>query len=126
MPMRTIILLICSGLLFTSCITSKTLHNAKLDRKKEQVDRLLTSYKDSAGSVVIVYTKKYDPAFYKAVIPIDSIINVYLNAKNIDYVNKNRDISNYKGVLFTSMINKEHGFQRIVLFNNETPLNDTS
>lgn len=124
--MRTIILLICNGLLFTSCITSKTIHKAKGDRRNEQVDRLLTSYKDTSGNLVIVYTKKHDRSFYRSVVPIDSIIHVYLNAKSLSYVNKDTTINNYKGVLFASIINNEPGFQRIVLFNTETPLKDTS
>ncbi len=122
--MRYFIILICSSFLFTGCFTMGTLDRAKQDRKPEQVKSVLTSYKDTSGNTVIIYKKRSQQLIYKTVVPLDTIINIYRAANERNLVNRDSTIVNFKGVF--SVYDSKSQKQLIILFDNETPLNDTT
>jgi hypothetical protein len=110
----------------TGCFTVKTVKKAKLDKKSESADSVLTSYKDLNGNTIIIYTKRNNKTIYKIVEPVDTIISNYRKGKTIDLINYDTTISNFKGVFFTGNVNGEKGFQRIIYFDKETTFSDTS
>jgi hypothetical protein len=122
--MRYFIILICSSFLITGCFTMSTLDKAKQDRMPEQVKTVLTSYKDTSGNTVIIYKKCNRKSVYKAVVPLDTIISTYRAADKSNFVNRDSTIDNFKGVFAVN--DSKHRKQLIVLFNNETPLRDTT
>ena len=122
--MRYFIILICSSFLFTGCFTMGTLDRAKQDRKPEQVKSVLTSYKDTSGNAVIIYKKRSKKSIYKAVIPLDTIINIYREANERNLVNRDSTIVNFKGVF--AVYDSKSQKQLIILFDKETPLSDTT
>lgn len=123
--MRSCFLLIIVCPLFAGCFTISTLNKAKFDRKPETADSILTSYREPAGNIIIIYTKPSSRHIYKVSQPVDSIIMAYRNAKQIDLVNPDAG-SPFKGVFFTESINGEKGYQRILLFEEESALMDTT
>jgi hypothetical protein len=124
--MRYIILLIGCSFLFTGCFTMSAIDRAKQDRMPERVKTVLTSYKDTSGNAVIVYKKHYRTAVYKAVVPLDSIITLYKAAEKDDLRNSDSTLANFEGVFTVQDARNKKEKQRVVLFNNETPLTDTT
>jgi hypothetical protein len=110
----------------TSCFTVNNIKKAKLDRKPQIVDSILSSYKDYNGNVNIVYTKQRSKNLYKSVIPVDTIIQRYRQAKTIDFINTDTAIKDFKGVFFAENINNQKGFQRLIYFQRENAYADTS
>lgn len=124
--MRYFIILICSSFLFTGCFTMGTLDRAKQDRKPERVKSVLTSYKDTSGNTVVIYKKRNRKSLYKAVIPLDTIISKYRAANKGDLVNRDSTIDHFTGVFSVNDSKDKKQEQRIILFDNETPLSDTT
>jgi hypothetical protein len=124
--MRYIILLIGCSFLFTGCFTMSAIDRAKQDRMPERVKTVLTSYKDTSGNAVIVYKKHYRTAVYKAVVPLDSIITLYKAAEKDDLRNSDSTLANFEGVFTVQDARNKKEKQRVVLFNYETPLTDTT
>lgn len=75
------------GISFTSCITSKTLSNAKLDRKNEKVSSIHSSFIDS-GSLIINFEgningSKKQP--YHIRVPADTLVKLFQAGKSLHY-----------------------------------------
>jgi hypothetical protein len=102
-----------------------TLDKARQDRLPERVKKVLTSYKDTSGNTVVIYKKYNRKSLYKAVVPLDTLISKYRVANKSDLVNHDTTIDNFTGVFSVNNKDKDQE-QRIVLFNKETPLNDTT
>lgn len=124
--MRYIIMLICSSFLFTGCFTISTIDKAKEDRLPERVKEVLSSYKDTSGNAVIVYKKCYRTAVYKAVLPVDTIVSIYNASGKENFFNKDSTLQNFEGVFTVGDAKNKKEKQHIILFNNETRLNDTT
>jgi uncharacterized protein YceK len=123
--MQYFFILICSSFLFTGCFTIGTLDRAKQDRMPEQVKTVLTSYKDTSGNTVVIYKKRNRKSLYKAVVPLDTIMSKYKAANESNLVNRDSTIDNFIGV-FSVIDSKVIKQERIILFDNETPLRDTT
>ena len=72
---------------FTSCITSKTLSNAKLDRKNEKVSLINSSFIDS-GYLIInfegnINSSKKQP--YHIRVPVDTLVKLFQVGKSLNY-----------------------------------------
>jgi hypothetical protein len=123
--MQSYFLLIIFCPLFAGCFTISAINKAKLDKKPETADSVLTSYKENDGNITIIYSKPSNRHIYKISQPIDSIIIAYRNSHTLDLVNPNAG-SVFKGVFFTENVNQQRGYQRVILFEKETPLTDTT
>jgi hypothetical protein len=124
--MRYIAILFCSSFMFTGCFTIATLDRAKQDRMPERVKEVLTSYKDSSGNAVIVYKKRYRSSVYKAVLPLDTIVSKFKAMGKDDLYNEDSTLENLDGVYTVKNAKNKKEHQRIILFNNETRLADTT
>jgi uncharacterized protein YceK len=122
--MRYIIILVSTAFIFTGCFTISTLDRAKLDRKPERVKTVLTSYKDTSGHTVVVYRKKNKKTLYKAVVPLDSIINDP-TIKNKWFFQNADTADNFKEI-FSKKSNDRKGYIHFVVFKQETQLADTA
>lgn len=124
--MKYYLVLIFISFLFASCFTINNIRKARSDRKPEIVDSILTSYKDDKGNLHIIYTKQKDKHIYGSVIPVDTIISRYRQAKTIDLINIDTTIKDHRGVFFTENINNQRGFQRLIYYSQEYTYPDTS
>lgn len=124
--MRYLFMLICSSFLFTGCFTIRTLDRAKQDRMPERVREVLSSYKDTSGNAVIVYKKRYRRPVYKAVVPLDTILNKYKAAGKEALFNNDSTLENFDGVYMMKNANNKKDTQRIILLNKETRMTDTT
>jgi hypothetical protein len=124
--MRYIAMLICSSFLFTGCFTISTLDRAKQDKMPERVKEVLTSYKDSSGNAVIVYKKRYRRPVYKAVVPLDTILNKYNAAGKADVIYEDSTLENFDGVYTVKDAKNKKETQRIILLSKETRMTDTA
>ena len=117
------LILVCPSL--TGCITISTIDKAKFDKKPEKAESILSSYKDNDGNTTIIYTKTRGSQIYKFSQPVDSIIEAYRKSRALDLVNPVLE-SNFKGVFYTANVNNEKGYQRMLLFDQEMKMKDTS
>ena len=124
--MRYIIILVGCTFIFTGCFTMSTLERAEQDRMPERVKKVLTSYKDISGNAVIVYKKRYRKPVYKAVVPLDTIVSTYKAANKEDLRNRDSTAENFIGVFTVTDARNKKEKQRIILFDNETTLTDTT
>lgn len=125
--MKYLAILICSSFLCTGCFfTINTLDKAKQDRMPERVKEVLTSYKDTSGNAVIIYKKRYRRPVYKAVVPLDSILNKYDATGKEGFLNKDSTLGNLHGVFTVKDAKNKKATQRIVLLKKETRMTDTA
>lgn len=122
--MKYLFILIGCSFLFTGCFTMSTLERAEQDRKPERVKSVLTSYKDTSGHIVVVYKKKNKKTLYKAVIPLDSIIND-TTIKNKSFFQNACKADNFKEV-YAEKRNDRKGYIHFVVFKQETQFGDTT
>lgn len=123
--MRTYFWLIIVCPLLTGCFTVTTIDKAKFDRRSERANSILTSYKDNYGNTIVIYTKRGSSHIYRFSQPVDSIITAYRKSQKFQLVNFSAETI-FKGVFYTSEINNEPGFQRMLLFDQEFKMKDTA
>ena len=92
----------------------------------ERLKEVLTSYKDSSGNAVIVYKKRYRRSVYKAVVPLDTILNKYNATGKDDLHNEDSTLENFDGVYTVKDAKNKKATRQIVLLKNETRMTDTA